>query len=391
MLKLISMMLFSGVCCAASAQQTPPNPSNTTSLGSKATAEGDVEVEVIRFLLATERHIEAPFLIAGYESTSDVPESYRARLLLLKRQRAAIKQVGAQKLTEFVPQLILFLDYPEEGGTSPSAPDDSFYDAAVFQAWPAYAALYAIGTETTPLIEAFIKEQKHPIQLRFTALQVLREFNSDRAKHISVDLLQAAVKSGNVGEAKTIESISAGKLRFWGKIDFHPISMTVTEIKELLTPEKRLIKPILASNKNHPQHEVFLRQLEAIRNAGDLGLKDFLPNLVLFIDYPRDRISGTVSSANDFSIENRRKKWPAIDAILKIGASAAAPELETLIRNKKQSIQLRLTALWFLTEIDKERTASAASFLIQEAREARDQSVVDRIRAILDFTGKPLP
>ena len=100
------------------------------------------------------------------------------------------------------------------------------------------------------------------------------------------------------------------------------------------------------------------------------------------MDYPANG-TAYIASAGSFSLEGRRRRWPALDAIMKTGARAI-PLLQKQIAGKSQDAKMRRIALSVSHDLAPEVAAVSGQMLLDEAMEAHDSAAQDAIQSILD-------
>lgn len=139
--------------------------------------------------------------------------------------------------------------------------------------------------------------------------------------------------------------------------------MGLANIKELLRPEKHLsgISKVVIDGENFlpkgmarpraKDYPLYLKQKDAIQRAEELHLVELVPNLVHYIDYPRDIDAVLIKRPLLSTSGIWREQRPALKALYFIGKSAV-PALNTMVRNKKLDFGLRFNALWALKMID---------------------------------------
>ena len=215
--------------------------------------------------------------------------------------------------------------------------------------------------------------------------------------------MQVAEQTGQKGAVDRINEIIKGQKPYWGLIDFTPITFSSTEIKELLSDKKHLndvqkvrvnevvrqagiqLKAVVADappveETPHPNYELMLKQITAIHDAGELKMVELVPNLVLFMDYQKPNAFETLQMR--VQVESRRRVYPALDALLKIG-SAAIPQLTSLIEDITQKMPQRLSALSVLREIDYQKTVQVGQPLQQEIEKSGDEELLEAIKFTL--------
>ena len=373
------------------AQETPAKSSvGTGELPSTLMSSQEIEA-----LLQPERHLPNPSAVSIFERSSNRPPEFASSVSLYVRQREAIKQVGTRKLSSLVPQLIAFSDYPGVRGASLSVSNrEQMFQNDVSDAWPTFGAILAIGEAAIPRLEEYVRNDNHELRLRLTALQILQEMDPERSKMVGQALLAEADKNGHKGAAKRIGLILENKLGFWGMIDFSPITLSMREISDLLSASRHLkdVQSVLikedlrrgptATGEWNTHYELYVHQKQAIHDAGELGAAESVPNLLLFLDYPRSLLDVLISSPGQ-SLETKRRVWPALDAVLKIG-KPAVPSLKSFIRDSKRVPALRLRALMALRQIEPQRAEAVGEWLSDEFEKAGNAKMLNATKSVLE-------
>ena len=141
-IQMLLVAISLGLCSvkAQPEQQTSPPP-----------AENLILPQVVD-LLEPSHHIGNVRDIApGFRSDVNQPP-YKLYIQQIK----ALKQTKQQKLKNLVPSLILYLDYPAIGGSSPYLPYPVAYGGEVLDTWPAYAALNEMQEDAAPVLSQFL-------------------------------------------------------------------------------------------------------------------------------------------------------------------------------------------------------------------------------------------
>ena len=302
-------------------------------------------------VLKIETHIDNSWLLL--RQAEKRPSEYA----LFTKQVEAINQTGQQRLFQFVPNLVHFLDYPSSKVVDPfHAPNSEFYLNAASDSWSAFAAIQAMGKDAIKPLTEFVGNAKESLRLRLTALQILQLLKAEQARPVGELLQKQTQESGQRGATQQIDLILKNKLPFWGVIEFQPLTLSKEEIINLLRPERHLTDVFavvmdgegnLPENMARPRkndYPLFDKQREAIRHAGELRLTELVPELIVYVDYPVSIAAASYVSSRDNFIEGRRQKYPAIDAILKIG-KPAIPHLEAALKDTKFPATTRLNIL----------------------------------------------
>jgi len=397
------LLTLGGVCfCAwtANVTSTTAESSATQRTPTSRAGTSNISIDEIKVLLSVKNHLPIPF--SASDSSVENPQEHK----LFLRQTAAINRVGAKQLVEFIPNLIAYMDYPADPSVNPFVtPQQEVHEYEVRKSWPALAAILQIGDAAIAPVEKFILDSKQDLRLRLTAFQVLQLLykysrgdqatGDEQLRKTAQSLLQEAEKAGQKGAINRINLVLSNRLPFWGMMEFTPIRMSVKEVTDLLASQRHIqdIRVVLlkeqvknlpgaAANDRHADYTLFLRQKEAIYTAGELGLESLVPNLVLFTDYPNNVRDLQLLSLLSSQPQSQRRRFPALDAILKIG-NAAVPSLEKIIQDRGQEVRLRLSALSALREIDFTRAETTGTSLIQELEAANNQRGADRAKFIL--------
>lgn len=127
-----------------------------------------------------------------------------------KDQLVAIRYLSRKHDPRYLSILIPYLDYPVSAiaAVMPTA------DPKVV--WPAYAAILDIPHPEDALTD-YIRDDKRPLDLRLTALVVLRDKDVQSYKHC-LDLL----KSDNVGNSQMLKLLSvfeSQQIKFYGRVE----------------------------------------------------------------------------------------------------------------------------------------------------------------------------
>lgn len=172
-------------------------------------------------------------------------------------------------------------------------------------------------------------------------------------------------------------------------IPVKPAPMTKEKILSWLEPDKHVDdqwRIISKESRNKEPHTVpkeyltILQQITAIENAGESKDKEFIPALLVYMDY----VSPTFNPPSFFfmvqnKIEWRRKMRPAVDALMKINS---AEGLSSYIE-ADHPLRRRVGALAVLREIDYEKAVELGSKLLEDPEAKKDVSLTDWIKSLM--------
>ena len=353
-------------------------------------------------LLRADNHLPDVARVAFYENWEQKPQDIADVLDTYKAQKAAIEAVGARKWVNLIPLLIPYLDYPAEGAMQKTPPAGETAEGIVFETsrlWPAFKAIYSFGPQAVAPLTTVIHNPDGEMRLRITALQVLYAIDKTQAQIEGKELAQSALEAKQRPLAELVNQVTDGQKRFWGIVDFQPITMSVEEVAEWLTTDRHLDPRDLRTARRWPifplpddpqskkdaarvLSEVFRRQKESMRNAGDLKLVALVPSLLVYMDYPANG-TAYIASAGSFTLRSRRQNWPALDAILKMGPDAIVP-VQNVLADKSQTFELRQMALSVLHDLAPEQAVNPGQLLLEEAKQAGDEKSQNTIEFILE-------
>ena len=356
----------------------------------------------VAFLLRSDNHLPNVTRVAFYERWEKKPQDIADALDVYKAQKEAIEAVGARKWAHLIPLLIPYLDYPAEGGMRNTPPAAAMEGGIIFETsrlWPAFKAIYSFGPQSVAPLTEFIRDPAADMRLRVTALQVLYAIDKTQAQIEGKELVVSALEAKQRPLAALVNQVINGQKRFWGIVDFQPITMSAGEVAEWLNANRHLDPRSVRTAMRWPVFplpddpqskkdaarglsEVYQQQKEAMRNAGDLKLVALVPALIHYMDYPADG-GAYILSSGSHSLLRRRRNWPALDAILKMGTEAVAP-LQKLVADNTETFDLRRTALSVLHDLAPEEAVAPGQLLLDDAKQAGDEKNQEAIQYILE-------
>jgi hypothetical protein len=300
-------------------------------------------------------------------------------------ERKAIAQVREDKIQVLIPEVVNFVDYAASSFQSDTSLQNESYTEEAEASWPAFKTLRAFPEQSGKALENAINSTKGNVRLRLTWLQILREISPDKAKLVGQKLQREMSELGQVGAADRVEKILAGNLRYWGLINFRPITMTKEQVISFLAPSRYIPNQsvLIVSRKVEDKESISLinSQLEALYNAGELKSVDLVPILVNYMNYVRGGDQGFFSTTS-LNIESRRKKRPALDALLKIG-KAGSDVLVRYVLDKSNITVNRVNALSVLREIDYELAVKTGQQLITAPEIEKDDVNLKRAKLLM--------
>lgn len=283
----------------------------------------------LRRLLSGDAHLPNPrlVLVESAYSFPTVTEEEKRRMSaesdLYTRQKAALAEVGRRRFVALVPEVLLFLDYPADHSVSTLVPPEHTYATAAPLAWPAYGTLLEIGVAASPAISHYISNRENDLASRLMSFQVLHQIDAASAEVVGRLFLQEMFRQGQKGAADRISTVLSDNLPFWGPIDFAPIVLSKSEILHLLAPERHLrLLSGAAKDKKSAEYALFLRQKQAIHDAGELKDTAFIPSLLMDLDYTASNRGGFIVPSPVPGLQWQRRTFRALDAILKMGHAA---------------------------------------------------------------------
>ncbi len=316
---------------------------------------------------------------------------------LYQKQIQAINFVGQNQLASLIPQLLDYADYPANNEVSTPLVFNVGTDRSKLERlWPTYRAIMQIGDKGSPELLSIISNTQYPLRTRLTALQLLHDIDPNTSRLASQRLAGEAQANGQLGALPTIESIISGQLPFWGEIGFQPVTLTPQQVVDLLDSKRKIseigtvlllhgfpatMQSRFARGRDlNALYDLYLQQSEAIRTAGEMRQYSVIPNLVQFMEYTAKNAGIGTSSIDDNTEAGDRRRYIAIDAILKMGDAAKAP-LEALVADNTQTVQTRVRALYVLYYLDATAAQTIAQGVITQFEKLGDSQSAIRVRA----------
>ena len=173
-----------------------------------------MSAEEVAEWLRTDRHLDAHDVRMAMRwpifplPDDPQPKKDAARALseTYHKQKEAMRNAGDLKLIKLVPELLLYLDYPADGGAYILSAG-SYSLGRRRQNWPALDAILKMGVDAIVPVQNVLSDKAQPMQLRLAALSVLHDLAPEKAVAPGQLLLDEAKQTGDEKSQKSIEFI----------------------------------------------------------------------------------------------------------------------------------------------------------------------------------------
>jgi len=160
---------------------------------------------------------------------------------------------------------------------------------------------------------------------------------------------------------------------------------STTNLEDVLAREKHIEQVFAGKSLTKRQAELFAEQIAAIDSVKMNKIVRLIPNLIFYLDYPRDEISVISGGSSRLfkSIEDEKRTWPAFAALVELEGDSIKP-LRLFIISEKEDPLFKLSALIILKRLDRNEAQRVSVSLRQHENVSSNPAILNRINRILN-------